>query len=87
MTDEDFTYEDFEATRAELIIIVNKILNDTDKDFLLSFHRLSPSWENYSFQDFPAIKWKLQNLRYLKKMNPEKFNMQLNILEDILSKE
>lgn len=43
-----------------------------DKEVLLSFNNLTPNWIIYDFERFPAVQWKLQNLRKLKANNPEK---------------
>lgn len=86
MATEEFTYNDFETTRNQLLKEIIELLTDTDKQFLTSFHALNPSWETYSFQEFPAVKWKLQNLRALKENNPKKFEEQQNELHQILSK-
>jgi len=84
MATEEFSYNDFEITREQLITQITELLTETDKKFLLSFHDLGPSWDTYNFQHFPAIKWKLQNLSTLKEKNPEKFNEQINKLNDTL---
>ncbi len=72
MTNENFTYEDFEQTRLNLVKAVNQGLTQDDKDFLLSFKNCEPNWNIYNFERFPAVQWKLNNLRKLKKDNPKK---------------
>ena len=77
MSDVPFEYADFETTRKELIENVNKNLNDTDKEFLLSFESGSPEWEKCCAGDlssFPSIQWKLKNIQNLKDTNSSKFN-------------
>jgi len=72
MSDEPFTYEDFETTRSLLIQTIHENLNDSDIEFLLSFENGTPDWSSYDFKDFPAVQWKLQNLQRLKETNPNK---------------
>ena len=83
MSHEPFTYEDFETTRSLLIRTIHKNLTDTDKDFLLGFENGTPDWNLYDFEDYPAIQWKLQNLRKLKETNPDKHSEQLKKLKSI----
>ena len=88
MTIDPFTYEEYEATRLELIKTVQNSLEDQDKKFLLSLKELSPNWSIYGFQRFPSVQWKLQNLKQLKEGNPEKhleLSKLLNKLLDSLS--
>ena len=77
----EFTYEDFESTRFDLITIIKKQLNDSDKAFLLNFNRLEPDWSLYDFQEYPSVKWKIQNLTKLRNNNLEKYQQQLDSLE------
>lgn len=72
MSNKNFTYEDFEATREKLIETIQNSLDDKDKEFLLSFKNLVPNWDLYDFKSFPSIQWKLQNLQNLKDKNPQK---------------
>jgi hypothetical protein len=81
MSDEPFTYEDFETTRSLLIQTIHENLSDSDKEFLLRFENGTPVWSFYDFEDYPAIQWKLQNLQKLKETNPEKHNEQLKTLK------
>jgi len=84
MTDIPFTYEDYEATRIELIDKVNNSLNEDDKAFLFSFEQGEPKWDKCCAGDlssYPSVKWKLQNIRNLKETNPEKFNAGVDKLQ------
>lgn len=81
MSKEPFTYEDFEDTRNRLLLEIHKNLNATDIQSLLNFQNASPNWEFHDFQNFPAIQWKLKNLRELKKTNPKKHELQFNQLK------
>jgi predicted nucleotidyltransferase component of viral defense system len=75
MSDEAFSYEEYEAIRKRLVGTIHKSLTDKDKEFLLSVKNLTPDWGIYDFERFPAVAWKLQNLQKLKDTNPEKHAM------------
>jgi predicted nucleotidyltransferase component of viral defense system len=81
MTTEVFGYDDFEVTRKKLIMQINESLTAPDKEFLLGFKGLTPDWSIYNFAEFPAVRWKLQNLEKLKNSNPKKYQQQLVLLE------
>ena len=86
MTDIDFTYQDFEATRSKLIHDVNMLMSKEDKAFLLSFEQASPNWDKFEFpcmKDYPSVKWKMQNLTKLKKQNPKKLQIEASKLSEI----
>ena len=84
MSSLEFTYVDFENTRSDLIQIIRSRLDDRDKAFLLDFNRLEPDWSYYDFQEYPSVKWKIQNLTKLRENNPEKYRQQLDALEGII---
>jgi predicted nucleotidyltransferase component of viral defense system len=83
MSSLEFTYEDFENTRSDLIQIIRSRLDDRDKAFLSDFNRLDPDWSYYDFQEYPSVKWKIQNLTKLRENNPKKYRQQLDALEEI----
>ena len=72
MSDVEFTYDDFERTREQLVKTVNNRLTAKDKEFLLSVKNCEPNWGIYDFERFPAVQWKLQNLCKLKENNANK---------------
>ncbi|NRA89123.1 MAG: nucleotidyl transferase AbiEii/AbiGii toxin family protein [Rhizobiales bacterium] len=76
MSENAFSYEEFEATRKQLVKIVHANLTDKDKEFLLSVKNATPDWSIYDFERFPAVQWKLQNLEKLKNKDPEKHKKQ-----------
>lgn len=80
-----FNYDDYEATRLQLMSEIKSGLDGKDKDFLLGVNRLQPDWSIYNFQDFPSVKWKLLNLKKFKNNNPNLYLQQLTALEHILS--
>jgi predicted nucleotidyltransferase component of viral defense system len=85
MTDETFSYEEYESVRKKLIATIHENLTDSDKEFLLSVKNITPDWSIYDFQRFPAINWKLQNLQKLKTKNPHKHREQYEILKKKLN--
>ena len=87
MTDTPFEYADFEVTRKELNETVLSNLSETDREFLLSFENGIPEWDKCcvgDLHDFPAIKWKLNNIQTLKETNPEKFKVGIKKLQNFL---
>lgn len=84
MSDEEFTYEEYEAARTRLVSVVSRNLTDSDKTFLLSFKNAEPDWTIYDFEKFPSIQWKLRNLNALKKANPSKHQQQYDLLKEKL---
>lgn len=81
----EFSYDDYEATRLQLIETIQVGLNESDKVFLKSFNSLEPDWSIYDFQAFPSVKWKLLNLEKFKTENLETYQQQLSELERILA--
>jgi hypothetical protein len=85
MTDEIFSYEEYESVRKKLVATIHENLTDSDKEFLLSVKNITPDWSIYDFQRFPAINWKLQNLQKLKNKNSDKHREQYEILKKKLN--
>lgn len=86
MSDEPFTYEDFEATRINLIADVRAILTDEDKLFLVSFEQGEPNWDSVEygyFAEYPSVQWKLLNIAKLKKDNPKKLQSEAEKLSKV----
>ena len=86
MTNEEFTYQEFEKIREELVLLIQKSLTDNDKEFLLSFVSGSPNWREFDYSKYPAIKWKQLNVNKLKQENPFKFSENIRKLEDLWTK-
>ena len=84
MTNENFTYDEFEKIRGELVLIVNNSLTDNEKDFLLSFAEGNPDWKDFDYSKYPAIKWKQLNIKKLKEDNPIKFRESIKKIEDLM---
>jgi predicted nucleotidyltransferase component of viral defense system len=83
MTLEPFTYDDYESTRKTLVENIKERLTDDDKKFLLSFKTGMPEWDLFPYaliEELPAVKWKLLNIRKIKKINPKKHERMINDL-------
>lgn len=86
MTDEEFSYKEYERVRQKLVETIHENLTDKDKGFLLSVKSGTPNWGVYDFQHFPSINWKLQNIQKLKDKNPDKHKEQYEALRKKLGK-
>ncbi len=84
MSEDEFSYEEFEATREKLVNVIHANLTDQDKEFLLSVKNVTPDWSIYNFERFPAVQWELQNLQKLKTNNPEKHKQLYDVLKEKL---
>lgn len=80
----EFSYDEYEATRLQLIETIQVGLNENDKVFLKSFNSLEPDWSIYDFQEFPSVKWKLLNLEKFRQDKPEIYQQQIDALKGIL---
>lgn len=85
MTKAPFNYEDFEAVRSAILPIIYKSLDESDKAFIIQFENVTPDWNYYNFQSYPAVQWKLKNLAKLKQDNPIKHKLGVTLLQDKLS--
>ena len=86
MTDIEFTYEEFEQTRSQLITDVHNLMTEADKQFLISFESANPQWDGYEFEyfcNYPSVQWKLLNLAKLKKQNPTKLYSEVEKLQKV----
>jgi predicted nucleotidyltransferase component of viral defense system len=81
----EFSYDEYEATRLQLIETIQSSLNESDKAFLLSLNGLEPDWSIYDFEVFPSVKWKLLNLEKFKTESPETYQQQLSELGKLLA--
>jgi hypothetical protein len=83
-----FTYSDYIATRSKLFPAILKSLSEKDRSFLISFKKGEPNWDILSVESapkLPAVLWKLQNIRRLIEVSPEKHRNQLEKLQVVLS--
>jgi predicted nucleotidyltransferase component of viral defense system len=54
--------------RSDLVKMMNSVLSDSDKEFLLEFKKGNPDWSFFNMphiKDLPAVKWKLHNLNQM----------------------
>lgn len=72
MTEEPFTYKEFEQTRQVLLKEIHSSLTLKDKQFLMSVEEGEPDWSLYNFENFPAVQWKVLNIQRLKNENLKK---------------
>lgn len=84
MTSEEFSYDEYEHTREQLIKAIHLSLTDHDKEFILSVEAGLPRWDFYEFAHFPAVRWKLQNIKSLIRNQPNKHQAHLNKLKEKL---
>lgn len=86
MTEEGFSYEEYESLKTQLVEGITAILDDNDRDFLIAFKDTSPIWDRYPFGEFPSVKRKVQLLRDLKEKAPEKHTALLQKLSGVLGR-
>jgi len=86
MTNDEFSYTEFEKIRENFVLLVNNSLTDNEKDFLLSFATGNPNWKDFDYSKYPAIKWKQLNIHKLKQENPIKFKESIKKLENLWTK-
>ncbi|MDL2283004.1 nucleotidyl transferase AbiEii/AbiGii toxin family protein [Odoribacter sp. OttesenSCG-928-G04] len=84
MTDNSFGHEEYERTRELLIKMVNESLTTEDKEFLLAFAKGEPNWSKVDYSNFPAIRWKMLNIKKLKESKLQKFEEQVEVFERVL---
>ena len=85
MTDWEVSLEDLKAIRSQLRETVVSQLGKDRYQFLYSVLETKPQWDLMPFElsDLPALQWKLKNLDHLHTTNPEKFEAQLDAINDI----
>lgn len=84
MTREKVTVEELYQARDLLLSRIHELLNDQDKEFLLSIKSGKPNWELSRYPNavkFPAVQWKIHNLS---RMTEDKRASSLNKLEKVL---
>jgi Nucleotidyl transferase AbiEii toxin, Type IV TA system len=85
MTTDAVTLDHLLAARHRLFQELPMMLTVKQREFLLSLVHAEPDWSLMAcshLADLPAIRWKLENLRRLKKLNPKKFKAQAATLTD-----
>ena len=87
MTKIPFSYNDYKEAREKLIDFINSNLSLQDKEFLIAFEageELSRYTEYQEYLRFPSVRWKMQNIGKLKKINPAKLRKGVEKLEGFL---
>jgi predicted nucleotidyltransferase component of viral defense system len=82
-----FTYDEYEATRVELVGQIHATMTADDRRFLISFKEGAPEWGLFpvaGIERLPAVQWKLSNIQTLRK-NATKHAEQLAALKDALT--
>ncbi len=83
MTTRDVGIDELEETRERLFAELPLSLDEAERKFLHSVHRLDPEWDLVGVQgieNLPALRWKLLNLERLKAKNQQKFDAMLEAL-------
>lgn len=84
MTDEPIELAELKAARTKLFAWAATALTQNERRFLLSIKQGEPDWALLPFEDldqWPAIQWKLRNVRQMNQRNHKKA---LGRLRDIL---
>lgn len=84
MAKQDIPQAELEATREQLVDVINTSLTDKERDFLLSFKNREPDWSLLGLEGvdrLPAVRWKLKNIS---KMSEEKHAEAYAILKQVL---
>lgn len=88
MTEQPFTYTDYEKARLDLHNFVKEGLSTDDKRLLLSFESGEPDWSLTTMGDlskYPSIQWKLLNIKNLQNTNASKFAKGIDGLSKVLN--
>ena len=83
MATRDVGIDELEETRERLFAELPLSLDEAERKFLHSVHRLDPEWDLVGVQgieNLPALRWKLLNLERLKAKNQQKFDAMLEAL-------
>ncbi|MCF7873040.1 MAG: nucleotidyl transferase AbiEii/AbiGii toxin family protein [Candidatus Omnitrophica bacterium] len=76
MTDDNVSYDDLVEVRSVLISLIKEILTQEEKDFLVSFKKGEPNWNQLGVdgvEKLPAVKWKIINIRKMSKEKKSEF--------------
>lgn len=79
MTKNPIKLEELRETQERLFRELPAALTDNHRKFLLGIVSDEPDWELIGFphlSELPAVRWKIENIRKLKRANPHKFTQQ-----------
>lgn len=85
MTNEEIAIEKLYEARDALLYRIHELLNQKDREFLLSVKSGVPNWELFAYPqvaNLPAIQWKLHNISH---MQPKKRDEAWSKLETVLA--
>ena len=88
MTMEPVSLDALLATRERMVNEIQRGLDDDERQFLLSLAAGTPEWSVLGIahlEQLPGIRWKLNNLAQLQKINAGKFAQQAELLAERLS--
>ncbi|MFO1315746.1 MAG: hypothetical protein U1F58_09085 [Burkholderiales bacterium] len=88
MTEKEVPLDDLLDARAYLFTELPRMLDNDEREFLLSLKRGEPNWSLLgiaAIDRLPALQWKLQNVRRLIKSNPRKHEKLLASLREKLA--
>lgn len=86
MTSSKIPLKELVATRDKLVMAVQDGLSEDEREFLISLKSMEPKWELMgivNLETYPAIQWKLQNIRKMEKNHHKK---SVNRLKKILGR-
>jgi predicted nucleotidyltransferase component of viral defense system len=89
MTSRDVTLEQLLEVRERIFKDLPMALDDAERQFLLAVNRCEPDGKILGLpgiEDLPAVRWKVQNLEKLAKVNPKKYSAIITALESCLRK-
>lgn len=75
MTREEVLIEELYHARDSLLYLIHGLINERDREFLLSVKSGEPKWELFVYPeaaDLPAIQWKLHNISHMQLPSREK---------------
>ncbi|WP_129777574.1 nucleotidyl transferase AbiEii/AbiGii toxin family protein [Peristeroidobacter soli] len=88
MTADVVPLDQLEGARERLVADLQRDLDATERQFLLSFVNLTPEWALLNIPHaatLPALRWKISNLERLREKNPAKFAQQADSLAAVLN--
>jgi hypothetical protein len=83
----EFSYNDYENTRHQLLEFINQSFTEDDKKLIYSFENGNPDWGLFPYEiikDLPAVQWKMLNIKKLMKENSSKHKQLMFALEEAL---
>lgn len=83
MTEKPVSLETLLNTREALIKVINQMLSNSERDFILSVKKGDPDYSLMPFgdlEDFPALKWKLVNIRNMNKVKHQAMLHKLTVV-------